>query len=285
MATQANSGIYEIVNLVNGKRYIGSAVNIPNRWRQHRCELGKERHNPILQSAWRKYGEKNFEFRIIEMVPDKIQLIVREQHYLDLLKPAYNCAPIAGSRLGAKMSPESRLLVGNASKRVWSDPDYRAKMSARQMGKKIPPEQRAKISAANTGRKLSSEHVAKIAANNSARNRSAEHRALMSAHWKGRVLSDEHMAAFQAGRKRRVFTEEQRQLLREQTLARYEIGSLSRHRSPEIKARISASLKGRKPSEETLEKLRGRHASDETRRKMTESQKRRWALRKADTLA
>ena len=34
-----NSGIYEIVNLSNGHKYIGSAVNIPNRWREHKYQL------------------------------------------------------------------------------------------------------------------------------------------------------------------------------------------------------------------------------------------------------
>ena len=32
------SGIYQIRNLVNGKRYVGSAVNLRARWRQHTCE-------------------------------------------------------------------------------------------------------------------------------------------------------------------------------------------------------------------------------------------------------
>lgn len=35
------SGIYEIVNTTNQKKYIGSAVDIKARWRSHRHELVK----------------------------------------------------------------------------------------------------------------------------------------------------------------------------------------------------------------------------------------------------
>lgn len=33
------SGIYQIINTVNGKRYIGSAVNLGKRWINHRVGL------------------------------------------------------------------------------------------------------------------------------------------------------------------------------------------------------------------------------------------------------
>lgn len=281
MADPSTSGIYEIVNLVNGKRYVGSAVNIDQRKRQHRSELGKGRHNPILQSAWNKYGPHNFEFRVIELVPNKALLIEREQHHIDALRPEYNCAQVAGSRLGSKLTAENKSRIGAASKKVWSCPEYRKRMSDAHRGRKVTAEQRAKISATQRGRKLSPEHAAKVAANNAARNQSPEHRALMSERWKGRVLTPEHMAAFQAGRAKRVYTDEQREVFRAQTKARYENGTLSREKSPEVRAKISASLTGRKMPVEVREKQIGRKANDETRRKMTESQKRRWALRRS----
>ena len=44
------SGIYEILNTVNGKRYIGSAVNLAKRWKEHRTGLNRKDHaNQILQ--------------------------------------------------------------------------------------------------------------------------------------------------------------------------------------------------------------------------------------------
>ena len=32
-------GIYEIVNKVNGEKYVGQSVDIYKRWKQHRNEL------------------------------------------------------------------------------------------------------------------------------------------------------------------------------------------------------------------------------------------------------
>lgn len=57
----AESGIYEIVNLVNKKRYVGSAINLRVRWRQHRSALIRGDHaNTLLRRAWNKHGEANF---------------------------------------------------------------------------------------------------------------------------------------------------------------------------------------------------------------------------------
>lgn len=194
MASLKVSGIYEIVNRTNGKRYVGSAVDIAQRWRQHRCELGKGRHNPILQRAWLKYGAENFEFRIIEYVADKAALIEREQFYLDQMQPEYNVAVSAGSNFGVRWSAETKARMGEASKRVWSSPDHRRRMSEVHKAYEFTPEHKAAISAALSERQITPEHAAKIAANNTSRNKSPEHRAKMSAYWKGRAKTPEQIA-------------------------------------------------------------------------------------------
>jgi group I intron endonuclease len=51
------SGIYQIKNLVSGKLYVGSAVNIARRWNGHVSDLNAQKHrNQILQRSWDKYG-------------------------------------------------------------------------------------------------------------------------------------------------------------------------------------------------------------------------------------
>jgi group I intron endonuclease len=49
------AGVYWILNLVNGKVYIGSSVDVENRLQNHKKDLiaGKHR-NPYLQRAWNK---------------------------------------------------------------------------------------------------------------------------------------------------------------------------------------------------------------------------------------
>ena len=62
-------GIYCIKNVVTGKMYIGSSINIAGRWKQHRYQLNTNRHeNHYLQHSWNKHGEGSFEFSILEVV-------------------------------------------------------------------------------------------------------------------------------------------------------------------------------------------------------------------------
>lgn len=109
MSVQKKSGIYSITNLVTGKFYIGSAVDIGNRWAVHRLSLRKGRSGcGKLQNTWNKHGEASFVFEVIEFVKDKNKLIEKEQMYLDLLEPAYNIRKIADSCLGVKHTEQNR---------------------------------------------------------------------------------------------------------------------------------------------------------------------------------
>ena len=79
-------GIYMIQNLVNGKMYIGQAVDIERRWGRHRSRLrGNNHDNEHLQSAWNKYKEDNFEFTIICECYES-QLNTKEIDYISKLR-------------------------------------------------------------------------------------------------------------------------------------------------------------------------------------------------------
>ena len=106
------SGVYQIRNIVNNKVYIGSAVDLDRRKREHFNKLSKGKHcNPKLQNAYNKYGHDNFIFEVVEQVDNKEYLIEREQFYIDkfnVVQEGYNICMIAGNTLGVIPSKESR---------------------------------------------------------------------------------------------------------------------------------------------------------------------------------
>lgn len=136
MAQTRHGFIYEIVNLTNGKRYIGSSVNLKVRWKKHLRDLCNNRHHSfLLQRAWNKYGSNIFQFNILSCVINCSNMVEAEQEYLDL-KSEYNISLVAGSpRLGMKSSSK-----------------HCANMSKALTGRKSP----------NAGKKFTDEHKANI---------------------------------------------------------------------------------------------------------------------------
>lgn len=87
-----------ILNLLNGKRYIGSAVCFRLRQQGHWSRLRHNAHHSAhLQAAWNKYGPESFRFEIVEVMKDADNdaLRQREDHYIQVFKPEYNMSPEA----------------------------------------------------------------------------------------------------------------------------------------------------------------------------------------------
>jgi len=152
------SGIYKITNIINNKIYIGSAVNFNKRWNAHRSELKLNKHHcKHLQNSYNKYNENCFIYEIIEIVDNINDLLIKEQYWIDLLKPDYNTSKIAGSSLGVKASKETKKKIGEANKK--------------RIGNGISELMKAKALEANIGNKynlgriLNSEHKIKISKN------------------------------------------------------------------------------------------------------------------------
>lgn len=86
--TKPISGIYMITNLENEMCYVGQAVNIQERWKQHiKRGLGAETATQNkLYPAMKKYGVENFTFQIVEVVTDRSLLDEREDYWQDFYK-------------------------------------------------------------------------------------------------------------------------------------------------------------------------------------------------------
>lgn len=159
------SGIYKIINQVNGRFYIGSAVNIKKRWRYHIEDLNKGKHgNSHLQKAWSKYGGDNFTFEILEHC-ELLYLISREQYYLDntgACENGYNICPVAGSKLGTKMPLEAIRKLKEANKGRKATDEARRNMSLARMGRRVSEETKRKISDSHKGKVPSPETRIKL---------------------------------------------------------------------------------------------------------------------------
>lgn len=114
--------IYCIKNIVNEKRYIGSATRLKERWRVHKSALNRCCHfSAHLQSAWNKYGSDSFEWSIIEEVDwvglteEQLieRLLNREAYWIEFYnttdpKFGYNTRRDCNTNLGLKWSEESK---------------------------------------------------------------------------------------------------------------------------------------------------------------------------------
>lgn len=96
------SGVYKIINEITNNFYIGSSVNVERRKKEHFNLLRKNKHNnKHLQNSFNVYGEKNFQFVIVEYC-NKEECVIKEQCFINELKPSYNINPNAGNSLGVK---------------------------------------------------------------------------------------------------------------------------------------------------------------------------------------
>lgn len=145
---RSKSGIYKIVNTKNGKFYIGSAKSLYYRKATHFCNLkNKKHHNKALQNAYNKYGKNMLEFIVVEYC-EVLELIQREQFFIDTLKPVYNFCKTAGSPIGIKRTEDTKnkIRLNHAKHNLgkkFSD-SIRLNMSIGQRKRK-PPKESTKI--------------------------------------------------------------------------------------------------------------------------------------------
>ncbi|MCK9437465.1 MAG: GIY-YIG nuclease family protein [Synergistaceae bacterium] len=141
------SGVYAIENKVNGKRYIGSAINIRRRFIEHKSPLRRGIHwNKYLQRAWNMYGEESFDFYPV-LFCDKSNLIYFEQRAIDAIdasnpKVGYNLRPKARNNFGMRHSAKSKAKIGDAM-RGSKNHNY---------GKPMPEDTKLKLSKAKIGK-------------------------------------------------------------------------------------------------------------------------------------
>ena len=113
------SGIYMWKNSINDKRYIGSSNNLKRRFREYfnNNYLLNNNYMAICNSLI-KHGYSNFSLYILEYC-SVADLLIREKHYLGLLKPEYNIsqdptAPFSGRT----HSDATKIIMSDAKKGI-----------------------------------------------------------------------------------------------------------------------------------------------------------------------
>lgn len=124
------SGIYYIKNLINNKLYIGQSIDVYGRLSRHKTDLRGGRDSKHLQKAYDKYGENNFEFKLLmECSEDDLDFL--EKYYIKQWDTQNeNC----GYNLDG----------GGSKSRLMSD-KTRALMSVAQKGRVVSEETRRKL--------------------------------------------------------------------------------------------------------------------------------------------
>jgi len=118
-------GIYLIQSTINGKQYVGSAIQLRNRKYNHFYSLKRNNHfNIHLQNHENKHGIKDLQFSILEFCA-KEKLIEREQQYIDELNPEFNINPNANSPLGREQSKEEK----ETRRILWSNIKFKEKVA------------------------------------------------------------------------------------------------------------------------------------------------------------
>jgi group I intron endonuclease len=256
------AGVYQIVDWIGGRQYVGSAADFHPRWQFHWSQLRRGiHHSAYLQRVYDKYGEDNLSIEILEVIEipngwsdaEADGLIRgREQWWMDACQPVFNSHPAAGSSLGFKHSAETK-----------------EKLKQRRTRGPVPEEEKEALRQRMTGNTYCVGRV-----------RSEASRARTSAALKGKPKSPEHIAKMIG----HPVSEETRQKLRDahlgmtasdETKAKMSESQTGRTHSEETKAKIALASTAHRHSDLTKAKLReintGRVPSEETRRRMGEA--------------
>lgn len=175
--------IYRIVNIVNGKAYIGISIDPHRRWREHRlCLPG----SPLLRNAIKGNGLELFSFEIIASAISQLDAYLTERYLIvqeQTKHPqGYNLSDGGEGASGYKQSPESIKKRADAIRGHEVSEFTRRKISASLRGVSLPldeiaaheseliknrkkpstsEERRLKISIALRGKKKSAESIQK----------------------------------------------------------------------------------------------------------------------------
>lgn len=147
------TGIYAIQNKITGMAYVGqTANNFGDRRDSNFAKLRHNKHDNVgLQEDWNKYGEQNYEFKILEILEDCVNIDEKEKFWIAKYREnnkAFNLQSGGKGCPGVHISEEVKRIIGEKNRQ-------------HNLGKKASEETKLKMSLARKGRKPSPESIEK----------------------------------------------------------------------------------------------------------------------------
>lgn len=157
-----SAAIYQIRNICNGKRYIGSTQEARHRWTVHRSSMKAGKHvNSEIQADFNEFGINAFECEIVTTCEDMTSEERKELENIIIkaAKPEYNCW---WTGKAWQVRTQEMIQKGIESRRNgmgWAkhSEETKRKIGEAHRGKTVSLQTRMKLSEANTGRKRSPE--------------------------------------------------------------------------------------------------------------------------------
>jgi group I intron endonuclease len=186
--------IYQVINLINNKIYIGQTIN-SLKLRQLRHLYDSTRNSQLIfHKAIRKYGYDNFQWSILCECENLDILNEMEIHYIKLFDTYHNGYNANTGGKNFKMSDETKMKISKATSGE-NHPLYGSKMSEetknkirdKHMGKITSDETKKKLSILGFNRIQTDECKKKVSEANIGRTHSDETKEKISKIMKGKV--------------------------------------------------------------------------------------------------
>ena len=146
--------IYQVVNTVNGHRYIGQTITtVAKRWGKH-CSDARVGAGWVLSAAIRKHGVENFSHSVVEECATKDELNAAAIRWIAALRPEYNACRGGGGLGTPSEEVRAKLRVAMQNRPAEVRDKAMAALAAARWGRPVAQATRDKLRAAFSGKRL-----------------------------------------------------------------------------------------------------------------------------------
>lgn len=233
------SGIYKITNKINNKVYIGQAINLRKRIKNHIGNYKLNKKNKHFYSSIQKYAIENFELEIL------VQGNFTKQELDELEIDFIRLFNSTNQKFGYNLT-----IGGEGTRGLKHSEEVKYKQRQIKLGKKASPETRKKISEVGKDRKHSEETKQKISKSNKCKIVSKETREKMSKSGKGKIITEQHIEKIKDTKRKngtlnKTGYKHSQESIDKIKQTKIKNGTLNFITSEETKKKISEKLKGR----------------------------------------